>query len=118
MSSNLRQHLPKLQVVAGIKSIKVRKLVLDEFSKDKEFCSAIREIFKNLKKRNIKLNDHQKRKLRRHKAVIVGVLEKRKGAKRCRKLTVQTGDGFLLPILIPLVAEVVGQLIQSRYESR
>ena len=118
MSSNLRQHLPKLQVVASIKSIKVRKLVLEEFSKDKEFCSAIREIFKNLKKRNIKLNDHQRRKLRRHKTVIFGVLEKRKGAKRRKKLIVQTGNGFLLPILIPLVAEVVGQLIQSRYESR
>lgn len=118
MSSNLRQHLPKLQVVASIKSTKVRKVVLEEFSKDKAFCSAIREIFKNLKNRNIKLNDHQRRKLRQHKTVIVGVLEKRKGDKRRKKLIVQTGNGFLLPILIPLVAEVVGQLIQSRYESR
>lgn len=113
MSTNLKRQLPKLEVVSQIRNSKLRQHVLFELAKDKAVCSAIREIMKNVKSGNIKLTDRQKNQVKKHRKVILEILKRRQRLGKKRQLVVQTGSGFLLPLLIPLVAEAVGALISK-----
>lgn len=113
MSTNLKRQLPKLQVVSQIQNPKLRQRVLLELAKNKAICSAIREIMKNVKSGNIKLTDRQKNQVKKYRKLILEILKRRQGVTKKRQLVVQTGSGFLLPLLIPLVAEAVGALISK-----
>jgi adenine-specific DNA methylase len=113
MSSNLIKQWPKLQLVCGIKNVKSRKIILSEFSRDKDFCSAVRELVKNTVNKNIKLSVNDKTKLRKQRKILLGILAKRTAHKRKRRLINQTGSGFL-PIVIPLVAQLIGELINKK----
>jgi len=56
MSKHLITHWDKIKMVSSIKNIKIRKLLLTEFSNDPTFCRAIKEIALNTVKKNIPLN--------------------------------------------------------------
>lgn len=112
MSRNLVYNLNKLQVVAEVKAVKIRKAVLAEFAKDEKFCKAVREIMKNLKR--LPLTERQKDSVSKYGRIILGIVKRGTSKRQMQKLVVQTGDGFLLPMLIPLVAEAVSALIKSR----
>ena len=67
-----------LDLIAKIKNKKTRKAVLKDFSEKSEIFEALREIAVNTINRNVPLNDSQKKKLRRHKKVIIALSQKKK----------------------------------------
>lgn len=111
MSENLKRHFPRLLVIASLKSLRIRKMVLKEFCKDDSFVKAIREIVRNALKKNIPFTTAQKRKLVRYKDTIIALSKKRKNNKRTQQLVCQTGTGVFLPIVIPLVASLLQGLL-------
>lgn len=113
MSTNLRKYLTRFEVLAEIKSPSVRQKVIQYYASDKSFCSALREIMKNVRNGNISLNKEQKRKLRKHEKTIAGFLKVKLSAKQRRRLVVQSGSGILLPLLIPLVIKAVSAIIEK-----
>lgn len=96
-----------------MKTLKARKLLLSEFSDDPKFCKAVREIVRNTIKKNIRLSDRDKIKLKRYKKVILA-LAKRKSHEKTKALMQQSGTGIFLPIVIPLVASVLGELLTRK----
>lgn len=112
MSENLRKQFPKLEVLSQLKSIKRRISLLKEFSEDPNFCKAVREIVKNTLNKNIKVSHSDKVKLRRYKAVILGIGKKQKTKGKLKGLVQQSGTGVFLPIVVPLVAAALGELLK------
>jgi ribosomal protein L19 len=113
MSDNLQKQMPKLEIISQLKSLKARKLVLAEFSNDDQFCKAIREIVRNTINKNVKLSEQEKKRLRKYKKVIVALGNKRKDKKKTKALLQQTGTGIFLPIVVPLVATVIKELLSK-----
>ena len=111
MSSKLRQVWPSLELVSAIKTPKFRKQLLKHFSNDEQFCSACREISKNIVKRKFIIKGQKAKSLRRHKRIISSLSKKNNSKKRKRLLVSQSG-GWLAAV-IPLVATVIGELIRS-----
>lgn len=116
MSANLRKQLPKLMMAASLKKPHTRCEILKEITKDKNLCSACREIVKNVKTGNIKLSEIHKRKLRKDREIMLNLLKRRQSHAKQRKLIVQGGKGLMLPLLIPLVAEIIGSFIKKSQE--
>lgn len=114
MSEKLKSQFPTLELISKIKSLKTRKLVLKEFSKNDDFCSAIREIVTNATKKNIPFTMSEKRKLKKYKSCILGLTKKRKDKKKTRDLICQTGTGVFLPIVVPLVASLLSNLLSNK----
>ena len=112
MSANLIKQWHKLELVCSFKNLKLRKAVLKEFSKDKLFCHAVREIIKNTIQKRLNLSPRDKATLRKKKALLLNIVKKRVPHKRKRQYVVQTGNG-ILPIVIPLVAQLIGELIRK-----
>lgn len=111
MSENLRKHMSKLQTISQVKSASLRKALMKEFSSDESFCRAMREVVKNTIKKNVPLTESQKKVLRKCKRPLLGIMKYQK--KNRRKFVEQTGSGVFLPIVIPLVAELIGSLINN-----
>lgn len=114
MSRNLKSQFPRLEMISKMKSPKARQLMLKEFSQDRCFCKAVREIVKNTLKRNITIPEKSKAKLVKHKKLILALAEKRKSKSKTRQLVQQSGTGFFLPLVIPLVASVIGELFNKK----
>lgn len=112
MSQNLIANFWKLQAVANAKSKTTRAALLSEFAKDINFCKAIREIAKNTVRQKLKLPAPAKRKLRKHRKLIFDLQKKRLPHTKRKKLLQQTGSGVLIPILVPLVAQIISNLLQ------
>ena len=53
MSENLIKQFPKFEMIAAIKSGRVRKMLLAELAADKKFCKALREIVRNTTKHDV-----------------------------------------------------------------
>lgn len=107
MSLNLQKYLPVFECVSKIKRREDRKVVLSILAKEPNFIKALEEIAVNTVEGNIKLAKSQKTSLKKHKELLVQLSEK-----RGKKLLSQSGGGFL-PILIPLVADLIGSLING-----
>ena len=111
MSENLKSQLHKLEIVSQVKSLQARKVLLKEFSNDKRFCKAVREIVRNAIKKNIPLTKKDKDKLTKYRTLILQLAKKQKSKENSRKLVYQTGTGVLLPIVVPLVASIISKLV-------
>lgn len=107
MSQNLQKYLPVFECINKIKRFDERRVVLSILAKDKNFIKALEEIAVNTVEGNIKLAKHEKVRLRKHKELLV-LLSEKKG----KALLSQSGGGFL-PILIPLVIDLVASLING-----
>lgn len=115
MSENLIAEFHKFQALAGIKNARLRQSLLNEFSKDLNFCRAIREIVLNVRDRNVKLSPKQRQKISaKHQHTLTCLCKKQKSKRQFQSLVKQTGRGFFLPIVIPLVAEVIRSLISKK----
>lgn len=105
----------KLRVLADLNKrpqAALRQRLLLEFTKDDQFCRAIRVIAKNVLRKQVPLSKSQCCRLRTHKKVLHGLYDcKSKNKRKRRKFASQSG-GFL-PWLIPLVASVVGEAIRG-----
>jgi hypothetical protein len=107
MSQNLQKYLPLFDHISQIKVRCDRRIVFAIFAKDPNFIKALQEIALNVVEGNISLNESQKKKLAHHKNVLID-LARKKG----KRTVVQSGGGFL-PLLLPLVSEVLASLING-----
>lgn len=115
MSDNLKAEFHKILTLASIPNARLRQTLLNELSKDLNFCRAIREIVLNVRDRNVKLSPKQQRRITtRHQHTLTCLCMKQKSKRRFKTLVKQTGRGFFLPIVIPLVAEVIRNLVSKK----
>lgn len=112
MSANLKSALPFLRALAKIKDSKSRKTALNEVSGETKIQKALREIAKNVVRRKLKLTKKHLAGLVRHKRTISSLTKKKLSQPKKKNLVVQSG-GFL-PILIPLVASILGEVIKAK----
>lgn len=115
MSENLKKQLPRMKFICEMRSLQQRVQLLKAFSKDEMFCKAVREICRNAVEKRIPFTDENRRKLLRYRKVIMSLAQKKrtKMKRHQRGLIHQTGTGIFLPIVIPLVAEIVSQIIRA-----
>ena len=116
MSTNLRKNFDKLELISNIKTPKARQVLLKHFGQDRCFCKAVREVVKNTLKRNIKLSNRDKKKLVKHRTLLLGIAKKRKNYRNTQRLVQQSGTAFFLSILIPLVASLIGDLLSRKQQ--
>lgn len=114
MSENLKQQFPKLELLSKIKQKKLRQTLLRVLSKDEAFCKAVREITKNTLKRNIKLSDREKKRLFRYRKTILALVHKSNNNLIQRRAICQTGTGIFLPIVVPLVADLLYNILKPK----
>lgn len=69
--------------------------------------------------RDIDITPDQEKKLKKYKRVIVGLANKKKGRTSARRIA-QTGGflQFLLPALLPIVADLVSDVVCSKIQAR
>ena len=112
MSKNLLSWINHLKVIASIRDTRKRNARLKTFSDNMSFFDALKEIAANTINMNLPLRLHQKKKLRRYSKTIRELAEKKKKSKIKKKKLAEQSGGFL-PILIPLVASVLGEVIRN-----
>ena len=115
ISKNLRKHFSTLKMIAQMPP-NARKAVLKHKSDDNSFYKALREIAKNTTKKHVPLASHHKKKLKKEKNLIVALAKKGNKRIKRRKLVMQTGKGFFLPVVIPIIASLIGELINKNNE--
>jgi len=102
-----------LELLAAIRNKKTRELVLKDLSKgNSAIFESLSEICKNIILGNIRLKAADKSKLKKYKNLIVALASKPKTKSIQNKLIVQSGDA--LPLLIPIVAGILGEYIGSK----
>lgn len=112
MSENLQAWLKHLKLISSISNSKKRNAKLKTFADNPSFYEALSEIARNTINMNIPLKNNQKRKLRKHSKIIKELSQKRKRSKPIRKKLINQSGGFL-PILIPTVISILGELIRN-----
>lgn len=112
MPELLRKYWPYLEVFNSIACAKTRKAILKEFSKDPNFCKLLRQVAKNTLRKNFEIDSPSIKKLRKQKKSIIKLTKKYKNRRQSQKVIVQRGSGFL-PLVIPLLAQVIGSLINE-----
>lgn len=111
MSELLKRQLTRIKVLGDIKNLKIRRLVLKEFSKDPDFCEAVREIATNVVNKNVSLGEKEKKTLKKYKKCIICLSRKHKSCKQRYKVIQQTGTGIFLPVVLPIVLSAIADLI-------
>lgn len=82
---------------------------------DPSVCSCLRIACKNLRANKVQLGAGHIRKLKPHKALISSLARKGNSKARKRKLVKQSG-GALLPLLLPVFANLLISLIKRKRE--
>lgn len=91
--------------------IKVKKTIVK--NTDSEFVKCLSEICYNLVRKNVKITKAQRRRLLRFKRCIKTLACKARSNKLKKKYIQQKGFGFL-PLLISIIAPLLGSLIGRR----
>ena len=104
-----------LSIIAGLRTKEERDPVIRFLSKEREFRRLIRWICQNFQDKKIPLDEQTRKKLIKHRAIFMEICNKKLSVKKKRDLTIQSG-GFL-PILIPILASVIGEIISRRNAS-
>jgi hypothetical protein len=112
MSSTLQRNWQVLRLVASVNSPTLRKKLLEQLCKSDDFLRALREICKNTVLKKVPLTTKQAQRLKKHKKAIIALADK-KVPKTKRKKFVQQSGGAFLPILIPIVASILGEVLKS-----
>lgn len=86
---------------------KERKKIVEVVGK--EFINTCRDCCLNILQGSVELPPQSLKKLRRHKAIIRGVADKKTNHKRARKLLLKGG---FLNLLIPILAGVANSLLK------
>ena len=113
MSQNLVLWIEHLKFIASIQDPMERNVRLKRFADNMEFFDALKEIAINTMNMNVPLKITQKEKLRRYARTIRELADKKPKSKLKRKKLIEQSGGFL-PILIPLVASVIGEVLKNR----
>lgn len=103
------RHREFLTLLGKSKQGKRRKMLLEAASSDE--IRAVAECALNLLKNRIKLNNNQKRKLKRHKESLRYIAHKGTNIKKKRRALQQRG-GFLTSLL-PLAMSAISSLVPA-----
>jgi hypothetical protein len=120
MSVNLKTTFPILWLMSNVNN-KDRKRLLKELSKKKVVYNAVAEIANNKLKGNLdeklkeKLNSQQLKRLNSHNKLFKKLCCKQKCKKSRSKLLSQTGGA--LPLLIPIIADILGSKIKDIFSN-
>src|SRR6266699_241780 len=91
MSQNRQNCLKDFELISKL-SVKLRKQVLKELSKDDKYYRALKEIARNTINKNIIPSDENKKKLKKFAEDIIEISSKTKdGPLKKQKLVVQSG---------------------------
>lgn len=121
--TNLRSTLAKywvpLQIVTQIRDRNAKKKILRILAKNKDFRLLIREIMNYAVNRDIQITPAQEKKLKKYKRVILGLANKRKGRTSANRIA-QTGGflQFIIPALLPIVVDLVTDVVRSKIQAR
>ena len=113
-TSKAIRHRDFLTLLGKSKQGKRRKMLLEAATSDE--IKAVAECALNLLKNRIKLNNNQKRRLKRHKETLRYIAHKGTNIKKKRRAMQQKG-GFLtslLPLAISAVTSLVPALLGSK----
>lgn len=105
------KHHEFLTLLGRSKQAKRRKTLLEAASSDE--IRSIAECALNVLKNRIKLNNQQKRKLKRHKDVLRYISQRNKNTKKKRRL-LQMKGGFLTT-LIPLALSALTSFVPALF---
>ena len=112
MSNQLHKHWPTFKLIHSAKTPQQRKLLLQHYSKSNDFCSACREISKNLVKQKVIIKGTHASKLRRYKNLITKLARKNNSQKVKQRLVAQS-SGWIGAV-VPLIASIVGEIIRRK----
>ena len=112
MSNRIHKHWPTFKLIESAKSPKQRKQLLLHYSKFNDFCSACREISKNIVRNKVVISGKNVGKLRRYKKIISKLAKKNNSEKVRQKLVSQSGGW--IGAVIPLIAGIVGEIIRRK----
>jgi predicted nucleic acid-binding OB-fold protein len=111
MSKLLKNNIPQLQFIAGIKNKKLREKILKEKSSDEKLFSSLKEIVENTLRKKLPIKPRTKKLLQRHKNKFKKFI-KPTISKRSRKTLLSQSGGYL-PILIPLVVSFLSSILSK-----
>jgi len=94
---------------------RLRKAIVSNCKKD--LVNTISECVLNVLNGNIKLTGCSKRKLRKHKAALRKVADKRVPLSSKKKFIVQSG-GFLLPLLSAVLPTIASLIFKPSYKDK
>ena len=110
ISDTLKECIPVLELFGKIKNKKLREqFLLDQFKRSDKIYKAIHEIAENLIHKNIPLEDHHKKKLKRHKRKIIALVKDK--AKTRRKSHLVQSGGYL-HYIIPTVLSLISSFLK------
>lgn len=113
VATRLRRNIENLKILKKLKKQR-RSAFLKTARKDLILC--ICDCANNVLRGNIRLKTGEKRALKRHKAALRQLAERRKGLEQKRKILVQKG-GFLPFLLGPIISAaggLIGNLLRGR----
>lgn len=102
-SKLLTKFMPTLQLLSKVKSSAKLNLILTEFSKDTGFARLMSEFAHNLFQRKIPVQERMRRRLKKHKQVLVKVASCKK---KTRAKYIKQSGGWLniaIPALFALL---------------
>lgn len=79
---------------------------------DEQLIRCLCECASNTLKGNVNLTSIEKRKLARHKRILRRIAKKGESWKTKRNVIVQSGGGFLIPLLATILGTVIPSLIK------
>lgn len=79
----------------------------------KELIKCICEIVLNLLHGNIDVTTEQKNKLKRHRQLLRQIGAKTGSWSKKKKIIVQSGGGFLIPLLAPIIGSLLASFIDG-----
>jgi len=102
-----------MHIYCDTKSVKLKKSILEEMSKNVCFFDAIFEIVNNiyLRKLKLKLSPSERKKFKKYLNVLDKIHQHPKSIVKKKKLIKQSG-GFL-PLILPLLASVITGIVTN-----
>ena len=100
-----------LQSLSLCKSLTERQNLLKIFCRDKKFVKAVKLICRNTVSKDVPLTPSQRNQLKKYASAITNISSSRYSTKQA---LVQSGGGFL-SILLPIVASLLGGLINGTH---
>lgn len=101
-----------LDVLRALRHLKKSQRVKILRSAHKQLIKCICECVLNTLKGNINLSTKDKQKLKRHQKVLRKIGSEQGTWSNKKKIIVQSGGGFLLPLLAPLIGTLFGQIFE------
>jgi hypothetical protein len=106
--SHIRKHAAILRTIAKARP-DVRRSLLE--MADKELIRCLCEISDNTLKGYVNLNSRQKQKLSRYKKILRRIAQRGETWQKKKQL-IQTGSGFIVPLLAAVLGPIISSLIK------